>query len=136
MTATLAQIRQGLADRLATISGLHVSPYMLPRVEAPAACVLPARAEFNQTMNSDDTDYYLDLWIYVSPTVLVQAQERIDEYLAPSGAKSFRAAVHADVTLGRIVACCYVAGWTGYATLLNVAGTEMLGASVQVKVEA
>jgi len=136
MTATIAEIRQGLADRLATIAGLHVSPYMQPRVEAPAACVLPSRAEFNRTMNSDDTDYQFDLWIYCSPTVLVQAQERIDEYLAPSGAKSFRAAVHADVTLGRIVSCCYVRGWSGYATLLNVAGTEMLGASVQCEVEA
>lgn len=136
MTATLAEIRQGLSDRLDTIDGLHCSPYMLPRPEPPAACVLPSRAEFDQEMNNDSTEYYLDCWIYVSPTDLVQAQKNIDLYMAPSGTKSFRAAIDGDSTLGGIVPYCYVIGWTGYGSLMDVAGSQMLGASMQVRVAA
>lgn len=136
MTVTLAQIRQGVSDRLATISGLQASPYMRPRIEAPAACVIPSRAEFDQTMNSDDTDYHLSAWLYVSPTDLVKAQQEIDLYMAPSGTQSFRAAIDAAPTLGIPGVYCYVEGWTSYASLVDVAGSQMLGAELQLKVTA
>jgi len=128
-------IREGLAARLATIRGLRASAYMLPRPEPPAACVLPRDATFDVTMHSDDLDLSFDCWIYCSATDIVKAQQDIDEYLAPIGARSFRAAIYGDSTLGGIVADTTVVGWSSYASLMDVAGSKLLGASLQVRVE-
>jgi hypothetical protein len=136
MAASIAAIRAGLAARAATISGLRTYAYMAPKPEPPALCVLPTRGDYDRTMNSDDTDYQFDLWVYVSPSDLPRAQEAIDEYLAPSGAKSVRAAINADQTLGGVVDGCRVTGWSAYAQLVDVAGMQMLAATVNVQVMA
>jgi hypothetical protein len=136
MAATMAAIRAGLAARAATISGLRTSAYMLPKPEPQALCVLPARGEYDRTLASTDTDYYFDLWLYISPADLARAQATIDEYLAADGAKSIRAAINGDQSLGGIVDDCYVTGWSGYAQLVDVAGTQMLAATLQVRVMA
>lgn len=115
MTATLAEIRAGLEARLATIPDVVTSAYML---DAPPDLTL-------QVMGPDAVEYDLamqrglDRW-----TMIVQAfsgspdsqaaQMNLDNWLAPNGTSSVKAAIEGDITLGGIVQSARVSRSAGY----------------------
>jgi hypothetical protein len=133
--ATLGEIREALRVRVATIDGLHTYRIMSLKPEPPACCVIPRSAQFSQTFDGDVL-YTFDVWVYVSPTDLERAQAAIDEYMAPTGAKSIAAAIHADQSLGGVVDYARVIGWVDYGRMLDVAGGQLLSAPLQVEVRA
>lgn len=131
--ATLAEIRQGLSDRAATISGLRCSPYMLAKPEAPACCVLPVIPDTPKTFDGGE-DLTFDLWVYTSPADLMRAQIAMDEYMSGSGSKSLKAAIEALPGLGLEGVNSRVVGWLEYGRLVDVAGTQLFGAPMRVEV--
>jgi hypothetical protein len=137
--ATIAQLRTGLAARLATISGLRTSAYIPPNPQTPSAHVVPTRIAYDETF---DGDYrlYADVWLYLSPTQgadLEGAQEEMDAYMLPVGSKSLAAAINADPTLGGVAEHTVVRGWAGYLSRLqDEAGRQLVGSSMQVEVAA
>jgi hypothetical protein len=132
--ATLGQLREGLRARLATISGLRTYDEMPPKPEPPAAAVLPTGWDYGQTFDGAVT-WRFDVWLYVSPADLTRAQQRFDEYLAPTGASSIAAAIEGDVSLGGLSGVyARVLGARAYAQLVDVAGSQLLGGSLQVEV--
>lgn len=132
MASTMAQVRQALADACATVI-TRSKPYMEPKPEPPALCVIPNQVTYGQTFDNGLT-VTADLWVYVSPADLVKAQQAIDTYMAPDGALSLKAAIEADPSLGGVVDYARVIGWLEYARLVDVAGTQLLGASLRVEV--
>lgn len=134
MTATIAEVRAGLAARGATISGLKTSPYMQPRPTPPMLCVLPVIPDTPRTFSGGE-DMEFDLWVYVQSVDLPRAQEEIDLYMSPTGAKSIKAAIDGDPSLGGLsgVHASFV-GWQQYGALVDIYGTQAFGAPCRVRV--
>jgi hypothetical protein len=115
--ATLAQIREGLRVKLAAAfaATAQVSGYQLDDPAIPTIQVMgPDAVEYDELMSRG-----LDRW-----TIVIQAfagsweqraaQEVLDQWLAPTGSTSVKAAVESDITLGGIVASARVARSSGY----------------------
>jgi len=113
--ATLAELRAGIETRLATIPNVVTSAYML---DNPPDLTL-------QVMGPDQVDYDQaaarghDNWVFVvqgfsgSPASQA-AQMNLDEWLAPTGTNSVKAAIEGDRSLGGIVDDCWVRSASGY----------------------
>ena len=113
--ATLAEIRAGLETRLATIPNVVTSAYMLDSPPDLTLQVLgPARVEWDQTMKRG-----LDTWTFIvqgfsgSPESQA-ASINLDNWLAPSGSESVKAAIEGDGTLGGVVYAVWVRATSGY----------------------
>lgn len=100
--ATIAQIRGGLKTRLETIDGLRVFDYRPGQIPAPAAIVARQTTSYDVTLDGLE-DHVFAVTVYVQVGNDRTAQDSIDEYLSPAGAKSVVAAIHGDPTLGSVV---------------------------------
>lgn len=99
--ASLAAIRDGLATRLATISGLEAFDTAPGQVNPPAAVVGgPERIEYDLTYGRGADTYLISVMVYASRADQSSGQELLDGYLAGAGATSIKAAIEADPTLG------------------------------------
>jgi len=130
--ATNAQIREGLAVRLETISGLNVYRKAPGNVIVPAAVVRRRLIQYDVTLDgADDTTWGITL--FASYANLEVAHETLDAYLDPAGASSVVAAVHAEPTLGGVVDFARVASAEG-ERLINYAGIDYLSVEFVVEV--
>jgi hypothetical protein len=139
--ASVTEIKTGLKDRLATISGARAYATVLPNPSDNALCVVgPSRWTYSTDFDAK-TRYFFEIAVYLAPGDLVRAQTRLDAYLAPTGAASIKAAVEGGTAplVGRLGGACdyaRVVGGTEYGRLVDVAGSQMLHASVEVEVLA
>ena len=93
---TLVAARDGLAGRLATLTGLRV--YSLPpetTPELPAAIIQPGQplAEYDGTLAGDDVTFRFTVLLLTGSGDDEQAWQEVAGYVAPSGAGSVKAAV-------------------------------------------
>lgn len=133
--ATFPQVRQALADRLATIPGLRATANRFAQVNPPMAVVMPVTGTFIQYSATldDATDYTLRAILLVSEGDSLSGQDLLDVYLSQSGTSSAWAAVEADPTLGGTVSFAAVTEATGYG-LMNFQGLDYLAAHLIVNV--
>jgi hypothetical protein len=133
--ATLAEIRAGLEVRLATIAGVQTSAYMLDSPMPPTL----------QVMGPDEVSYDLamarglDLWRlivqgFVGSPMDQGAQVNLDEWLAPAGAKSVKAAIEADGTLGGKIQGLHVEKASGYRLYQLENRGSVLGAEWTIQI--
>ncbi len=117
--ATLTEIRAGLETRLATIPNVVTSAYMLDNPPDLTLQVMgPDTVEYDQASH-----HGMDNWTFIvqgfsgSPDSQA-AQVNLDEWLAPSGANSVKAAIEGDRggtgALGGIVDDVWVRQSSGY----------------------
>jgi hypothetical protein len=117
MTATMKQVRQALATRLSSITGLSTYAFPPGTANAPAALIAPNDGQF-YTYNTSQTSHDLELVV----AVLVQmgerqsATEELDLYLDDSGTHSVYAALAADPRLGNTVDSAVVVAAQNYGT--------------------
>lgn len=98
---SVTAVRNGLATRLATISGLRV--YATPPdlvQELPAAVVIGGEPflTYDQLVRGADVRYAFKVLLLVGSADEAQAWADLEPYLSPTGASSVKAAV--DGTLG------------------------------------
>jgi hypothetical protein len=101
--ATVAQKREGIRARLATIAGLRAHALMPNVLNVPAAVVSRRSTLFDSTMDDDSHDDTFAVTLFVEYTGERPAQEKLDSYLGASGATSVKAAIDGDPTLGGVV---------------------------------
>lgn len=97
---TLATVRDGLAARLNTISGLRVYETPPEQVqEFPAAVLTQAEpfASYDQVMGAADVRYFFEVLLLVSSGDEAQALADLEPYVSPTGASSVKAAVDGDL---------------------------------------
>lgn len=133
--ASVSGIRDGLKTRLATIIGLRAHDTAPGQVQPPAAIVTPGTIQFDSTMARGADDFTFVITLLVSAAVDRTAQDALDAYLAGSGAKSVKAAVEADVSLGGAAHFARVVGVNQYG-LIEYGGVQYLGAEFLVQVTA
>ena len=132
---TFPQVRQALADRLASISGLRTTANRFAQVNPPMAVVMPQTGTFvrySVTMDGE-TDYNLRAIVLVSEGDSLSGQDLLDAYISQSGPSSVWAAVQADSTLGGVVSYAAVVEATAYG-LMNFNGIDYLAAHLIVNI--
>lgn len=136
--ATVTELREGIAERLATITGLRVHDTVPDTVSPPAAVVRPDQGTFltyDTTMGGESHDYLFVVTVLVAGGVDRAAQEAVDAYLATSGARSIHAALEADPELGGVADDAHVSSARNYGPV-TFAGVDYFGADLLVQVKA
>lgn len=105
--ATIRQIIDAIHDRLDTVSGLKVYKRVPETVDAPAAIVRYAGTNFDSTMDrgSDDQTYVVQI---LTSKASDRGQDELYAYCEGSGARSVKALIEADPTLGGLVMHAFV----------------------------
>ena len=100
--ASVATIADGLKVRLATISGVRAYSYQPEQLNPPFAYPILNGVSYHQTMGmgSAVTQFDWSVYVVVGRWVDRVAMTNLDDFLSPTGAKSIRAALEADRTLG------------------------------------
>lgn len=101
--ATMAQIREGLAVNLSTISGVQVSAYMLAAPTPPAIHIVPPAVEYHLAMQGGLGRLTFTVQAFVAFGTDIGAQKLLDTMRAPTGTQSVKAALEADRTLANVV---------------------------------
>jgi hypothetical protein len=134
--SSLHDLRDGLRRRAETVGGLHTYAEMHPKPEPPAFCVNgPVRWTYDETFDGTWRPVF-ECWVLVNAADLYRAQEALDTYVAPSGAKSIAAAIYADTTLGGVADDTRVIGGARPYTTVDTAGVPLLGFALEVEVTA
>jgi len=134
MGATLAQIREGLAQNLASIPDLQVSPYVLSNPTPPAAEFEPARVDYDAAFGRGHDVITITARVFVGLTTDIGAQIRLDTMLAPSGASSIKTALESDPDLAGTVHDLHVTNCSGYRVYARNGQAPVLGAEWSVTV--
>lgn len=134
--ATIGQIRAGIKDRLATISGLSAHDIVPDQVNPPCAVVFGPEIDYDATMGRGSDDYRFHVILLVSRVDERSGQDLLDTYLAPSGATSVKVAVEGGGgDLGGIVDFVRVKEVREYGAQ-EINGLQFFGAAVLVEVTA
>lgn len=129
-------MRQGLADNLATISGLRVSYFIPDNPNPPQAIVAPPTIRYDQSFGRGLDEYSFQVIVFATRADERTGQDLIDSYCAPIGAGSVKAAIESDRTLGGLVADLRVTDMTGVSPTTFADGQVYLTATWAVQVFA
>ena len=119
-------LRDGIATRLSTISGLRVSDYWRDDPRPPMAMVLPDRVEYDLNANRGADTYIFVISVLVSRADDRAAQDNVDQYIV--GPNSVKAAIEADRTLDGTANTCRVTEMRNY-------GQVVVGDTIYLQVE-
>jgi len=133
MAATVSQVATGLATRLATISGLRTSAYQPEQLNPPFAFPTLNRIEYHRAFAGGDVVMDWTVNVIVGRYVDRNAFATLDDYLSYSGAKSVRAAIEGDKTLGGVCQTLVLPSGANI-TSLSSADAEFLQIQFQVTV--
>lgn len=97
---TIAAQREGLAERIRTISGLYASPTASENITPPMACVLPPRVTYDGSYGRGLAEYEYTIRVFTSRQDVDAAQALFDELAEQTGSRSLKAAIEGDRTLG------------------------------------
>lgn len=117
-------VRLGLSTALDTITGLRVFDHVPDSLSPPAAVVEPVEVMFDEAMVRGLDKYRAFVLVVVGRMSERSASDRLDLYLAGSGASSIKAAIEADKTLGG--ACQNLQVTDANPRTVTVSGVEML----------
>lgn len=134
--ATISAVRDALKTRIeAQVSGLRVLDTVPGgEVHPPVAVVIPEMGERRTLGGTKNTERYR-LRIAVSAASERTGQDKLDGYLASSGATSIQAALAvAPRSLGVSGITAWVSGWENYG-LIEIAEHVYFGADVLITVE-
>lgn len=133
--AQLSAIRTGLSNNIDNIAGLIVHKTIPDQIVTPCAVIGTPDVEFDTTMARGADKLLIPVRVYASRASDRSGQEKIDEYLASSGATSIKAAIESDVTLGGAAHTLRVRSASGFG-VYNIAGSDYLGVEFTVEVIA
>lgn len=120
---TPSAVKAGLATALETIAGLRCFDYVPDGLAPPAAVIEPLEVTFDESMNRGLDLYQAFVLVVVGRMVDRSSSDRLDAYLAGSGASSVKAAIEADRTLGG--ACSSLQVTEAFPRSVVVSGIEM-----------
>lgn len=133
--ASITDIREGLAERLRTISGLRVMSTEPDSVNPPSAAVGLQTVTFDRAFGRGHDELEFVVRLYASRADDRAGQRKLDSYIAGSGASSVKAAIEGDLTLDGAAIQCRVTGVDNYG-VYEVGGTPYYGAEFAVIVWA
>jgi hypothetical protein len=133
---TVTELRTGIANNLATVSGLRTTPTVPDQINPPIAVVVPTSISYDIAFaRSGGDEYEFVITVIVGRVDERTAQNRLDAYCSGSGASSIKAAVESDKTLGGKAFDCRVTDLRNY-TQVTVGDANYLAAEFVCQVYA
>jgi len=132
VTATITEVKTGLANRLATIPGLRTYAYQPDQLNAPMAYSNLNSITYHRTFGGM-TEMEYTVTVIVARATERTAEASVDGFTAYSGTTSVRAAIEADRTLGGVVDDLIVESATGIQSV-SANDTEYLSVDFVVRV--
>jgi len=102
MPATVSQVADGLKTRLATITGLRTFNYQPEQLSPPVAYPVLNSVTYHRAFGGGDVEMFWSVFVIVGRYTDSRAFNDVDDYISYSGAKSLRAAIEGDPTLGGV----------------------------------
>lgn len=133
--ATIAEIKAGLATRLATITGLRAYAYQPDQLNAPIAFANLESITYNRAMRGGAVEHIYTVTVVVARATERTAESAVDAYTNYDGASSVRAAIEGDRTLGGKVSDLLVESASGIQTV-SANDAEYLSVDFSVRVYA
>ena len=133
MPATVSQVATGLQARLATISGLRTFNYQPEQENPPFAYPEINSVNYHRAYGGGDVVMDWTIYVVVGRWLDRTAHAALDDYLSYSGAKSIRAAIEGDTTLGGVCQTLIVRSGADI-TSLDANGAQFLVIQLQVEV--
>jgi len=125
-------VRAGLGTALDTITGLRVFDYVPDSLSPPAAVVEPLEVDYDEAMRRGLDFYRAFILIIVGRMSDRSSQDRLDAYVAGSGASSVKAALEADKSLGG--ACLTLQVTSARPREVVVSGVNMIAYRFEVSI--
>ena len=135
MPATVSQVANGLKTRLDTIAGLRTYSYQPDQLNPPQGFPILEEVIYHQAFQGGDVVMNWTIAVIVGRYTDRTAYALLDEYLSFDGAKSVRAVLEADKTLGGICQTLIVQS-SADVTSLNQADAEFLQIRFRLQVHA
>lgn len=133
MAASPSQVVTGLKARLATITGLRTFSFQPSSLNPPVGFPVINRIEYHGAMRGGLVIFDCTVYVIVGRYSDDRAFNDADDFLAFSGAKSIRAAIEGDETLGGVAQSLTVASGANISSV-NVADQDFLQVALQVTV--
>ena len=130
---TIAAIRQGIADNLASIPGIRTSAFVPDNPTPPIAIVKPDSVTYDTAMHRGLDTYTFSVLVIAQRASERGAQATLDGFCDPTGASSIKTAIESDRTLGGVANDCRVTDLTDYGPL-SVGEVTYLAATFTVSV--
>lgn len=130
----ITAMSQGIANNLATISGIRTYAEIPDMPNLPAAVVSLVSVEYDQAYAGGLTNYTFNVTVIVSRVTERRAQQRLHDVIQ-TGSGSVKAAIQSDRTLGGNAFDCIVTEMNNIATT-TIGDIEYLTASFVVVVRA
>lgn len=130
-----SDIRNGIAARLSTISGLYTHSFIPDQIYPPVAVAGPVSVSYDTSYNRALDTLLWDVIVIVGRVDERTAQSALDDYCEPSGAKSIKAAIEGDRTLGGNVVDARVTDLTSYQSLA-IGEEQYLAATFRISIIA
>ena len=130
----ITAMSQGIANNLATISGIRTYPEIPDNPNLPAAIVSLTSIEYDQAFAGGLTNYQFNVTVIISRVTERRAQQRVHD-LIQTGAGSVKAAIQSDRTLGGTAFDCVVTEMTNI-TSVTIGDVDYLSAEFVVQVRA
>ena len=135
MPATVSQVSDGIKTALATVSGLRTHAYQPEQLNPPFAYPELTQVTYHRSMGLGDVEMQWTINVVVGRYTDRTANDLLDQYLSPTGAKSIRAALESDKTLGGAVQTLILSS-AADVTALNEADANFLQIQFQMTVHA
>jgi hypothetical protein len=97
--ALISELRTGLANNLATISGLRTTPTIPDNPSPPIAVILPQGVEYDNTFGRGMNTYTFAVTVIVGRVSERSGQNALDAYVSSTGSSSIKLAIESDKTL-------------------------------------
>jgi len=133
MPATPSQVLTGLKNRLGLVSGLRAFSSQPSQVNPPVAFPVINQVNYHRAMGGGLVVYDCVVYVIVGRYTDDRANTDLDDYLAYSGAKSIRAILEGDETLGGVAQSLTVASGSDI-TSISQGDAEFLQIATQVTV--
>jgi hypothetical protein len=125
-------VRAGLGTALDTITGLRAFDYVPDSLSPPAAVVEPLEIDYDEAMRRGLDVYRAYILVIVGRMSDRSSQDRLDAYVAGSGASSVKAALESDKTLGG--ACSTLQVTSARPREVVVSGVNMIAYRFEVTI--
>lgn len=133
MAATVSQVLNGLKDALSTIPGLRTFTFQPAQLNPPVAYPVVTQVNYHRAMRGGLVVYDCFVYVIVGRYTDDRANADLDGFLAFSGAKSIRAALESDETLGGVAQSLTVNSSTDISAVQQ-SDAEFLQIATQVTV--
>jgi hypothetical protein len=133
MPATINQVATGIKNRLATISGLRTFNYQPEQLNPPVAFPALTSVEYHRAFKGGDVLMNWNVHVVVGRYTDSRAYALLDEYLSYDGAKSIRAVLEGDKTLGGVCETLVLSSGAD-VTSISESGAEFLEITLSLTV--